>query len=495
MTAPMPASPAPAAPLFALPATVLRALYAAGELSPVEVIESVLDRVAVVQPQANCFAHLFADEARRSARDSERRLRRGEARGLLDGIPVTVKENVAVAGIPLTLATAALQDAPPAVADGPPAARTREAGGILFGITTMPEFAMLSSGVSTIHGITRNPLDLSRTVGGSSGGASAAAAGGCGPLHGGSDIGGSLRFPAAWTGTSTLKPSWGRLPVDPPYIGRTIGAIARTVADVALYSHVLSGPDARDYTALEHRELDWEGAVADGVRAADEARPWAGLRVALHTDAGCGLDTDPAIIEAVTAAARVFEAAGATVDVLDPFFTPELLHQLDLFFRVRSHTDIQAMSPERRSRILPYILDWIEPAAALTGGDVIRAYGSIQELRRRTVAATGPYNLVLSPVASVLAFPAGQPAPDVTRQMDHLNFAAPYNFSEQPSASINCGFSPTGETIALQLTGRRFDDLGVLRAMAWWEAVRGPERTVDWAALDAREVFQDSSGA
>ncbi len=514
--------------LFSLSATDLVAGFARGDFSPVDVAESVLARIEVVQPQTNAFAHVLAESARSSAAASERRWGEGRPAGPIDGVPVTIKENVPVAGIPMTMATRAFDDAAPATVDGPPAARTVEAGGVVVGVTTMPEFAMLSSGVSTLHGITRNPLDLTRTVGGSSGGAAAAAAGGCGPLHGGSDIGGSLRFPAAWTGTTTLKPSWGRLPVDPPYIGRTIGAIARTVADVALYTSVLAGADARDYTALEHRDLPWLEAVREGargelgrragdpergaagirgLRAGDPGRGAAstrdlstgdpergaggirGLRIGLHTDAGCGLPTDPEIIAAVTSAAALFEQAGAVVEPLPPFMAPELLNDLDMFFRVRSYADIVAYAPERRERILPYILQWIEPAAAMSGADVIRHYSGIQTMRARTVAATLPYDLVLSPVAAMTAFAAEQPAPDPDRQMDHLNWAAPYNFSEQPAGSITCGFSSTGAPIALQIAGRRFDDLGVLRAMAWFEQARGPQRAVDWAALDAVAVF------
>ena len=481
----------PDSSLFSLSANDLVAGFARGDFSPVEVAESVLARIDVVQPQANAFAHVLAEKARDAAVASERRWREGRPAGPIDGVPVTVKENVPVAGIPMTMATRALDDAPPAPADGPPAARTVEAGGVVVGITTMPEFAMLSSGVSTIHGVTRNPLDLSRTVGGSSGGAAAAAAGGCGPVHGGSDIGGSLRFPAAWTGTTTLKPSWGRLPVDPPYIGRTIGAIARTVADVALYTSVLARPDARDYTSLEHRELPWLDAVADGARDTGGAtnRGIRGLRVGLHTDAGCGLRTDPEIVAAVVAAAALFERAGAIVEPLEPFLTPELLNDLDMFFRVRSYADITAYTPERRQRILPYILNWIEPAAEMSGADVIRHYGGIQTMRARTVAATAPYDLVLSPVAAMTAFAAELPAPDPEHQMDHLNWAAPYNFSEQPAGSINCGFSSTGAPIALQIAGRRFDDLGVIRAMSWFEQSRGRECAIEWNSIDSLTVF------
>src|SRR5204863_5264721 len=237
---------------------------------------------------------------------SEARWKTGEA-GPLDGVPVMIKDNIATKGVPVPLGTAAtvLQAAKE---DAPPAARIREAGAVILGKTTMPDYGMLSSGLSSFHPLTRNPWDLSKGPGGSSSGAGAGAAAGYGPLHLGTDIGGSVRLPAGWCGVFTLKPSLGRIPIDPPYAGRVAGPMTRTVADAALMMGVLSLPDARDAMSLPYQQIAWEHLD----------RRLAGLKIGLLLDAGWGLPVDPETRDAVVAAARAFEGAGAIVEPLAP---------------------------------------------------------------------------------------------------------------------------------------------------------------------------------
>ncbi len=204
--------------LHELSAAELLARYGRGELSPVEVARDVLAHIARCEPVLCATWALDADGALAAARESEQRWRKGEALPL-DGVPVTIKENIATRGVPVPLGTAAT-DLVPAAEDAPPAARLREAGAVILCKTTMPDYGMLSSGLSSFHQLARNPWDPRLNPGGSSAGASAAAAAGYGPLHVGTDIGGSLRLPAAWCGIFTLKPSLGRIPIKPPYAGR-----------------------------------------------------------------------------------------------------------------------------------------------------------------------------------------------------------------------------------------------------------------------------------
>ncbi len=455
-----------------LTATELVAAYRARELSPVEVTAAVLDRAEKRQPELNCFYRLDRAGAVEAARSSERRWAAGEPAGPIDGVPVTVKENIAVAGVGRPSGTAAKADAPPEERDGPATARIRESGGVLFGITVMPDYGMLSSGVSSLHGITRSPWNPAWTVGGSSGGAAAAAAARIGPLHVGSDIGGSIRLPAGWLGLAGLKPSFGRVPVDPPYLGRVAGPIARTVADAALLLSVLARPDDRDFMSLPPTDTDWSFADGD-VR---------GLRIGFHLDGGAGLPTDPEVAGLVAQAVEIFAAGGADVSPVDAPMTPELLDDLDRFLRMRSWVDVQALPAERRERVLPFILDWAGGAAGASGEEILRCYESVQELRRRTVALTGPFDVVLSPVAPVAAFPAEWPMPsnDSATALHHIAYTAPYNFSEQPSATVNCGFTADGRPVGLQVTGRRHDDAGVLRAAAWYERARPAAAAPAW---------------
>jgi aspartyl-tRNA(Asn)/glutamyl-tRNA(Gln) amidotransferase subunit A len=452
-------------------ATDMRAAFADRSVSPVEVHDAVQEVIEEREPVLGAFWVRDAERSREAAVDSETRWAVGEPLGPIDGIPVTLKENVARAGVPMPSGNAGIEPVVP-TSNAPITDRVRESGGVVLGATVMPDWGMLSSGVSSLHGITRSPWNPAWTTGGSSSGAGAAAAAGYGPLHVGSDIGGSIRLPGTWLALATLKPSAGRIPLDAPYLGRCAGPMTRTVADAALFMGVLSQPDPRDWTSLPPQQIDW-GALDFDVR---------GIRVALHLDAGCGGDVEPEISRAVTDAAAVFEAAGAIVEPLAPFMTPDLLDDLDLFWRVRSWNDYAALPPDRQARILPYIADWCRVGADATGPRILECYQQIMRMQARTVAATQEYDVVLSPVAPVAAFPAEQPMPypDNGKGMRHIGFTAPYNMSGQPAATVNAGFTTDGRPIGIQLSGRRFDDLGVLRAAAWYELHRPEDAIPHW---------------
>ncbi|WP_167584089.1 amidase [Kineococcus rubinsiae] len=453
--------------------------YGAGAFTPTDVVERVVERIAEQQPRLNCFSDVLADSARAEAAASTARWAAGTPRpspaGTVDGVPATVKENVAVAGVPRRGGCAAYADAPAETADGPATARMREAGAVLVGVTVMPDLGMLSSGVSSLHGTTRSPWDLRWSVGGSSSGAAAAAAAGLGVLHVGSDIGGSLRLPASWTATATLKPTAGRVPVDPPYPGRVAGPLARSVRDVVRHLGVLAQPDARDVTRLVD---PWAGPVP----APTGPRALAGLRVGLHTDAGAGTPTDPEVAAVVRAAADTFAAAGAEVVELAPFLTPDLLAALDRFLRVRSWTDLVALPEHRRALVLPFVREWAQGGADVGGTEVIRCFAEVQRLRTVAVHATAPFDVVLSPAAPVATFPAEWPMPsrDPATALHHCGFTAPYNSSEQPAAALNAGWTADGRPVGLQIAGARSADAAVLRAALWFEDARGSGATPRW---------------
>ena len=451
--------------------------FRARDLSPVEVLEAVHRRVERLEPSLHALWAADPDAAREAARASEQRWARGEPAGPVDGVPVTVKENLASRGVPVPVGTAATVLVPAEV-DSPPVARLREAGAVLLAKTTMPDYGMLSSGLSSFHQLARNPWDLRWNPGGSSAGAAAAAAAGYGPLHLGTDIGGSVRLPASWTATVALKPSLGRVPLGNPWHSRVAGPITRTVADTALMMSVLARPDPVDHMSLPPADLDWTGLDAD-VR---------GLRVGLWTEPGSGLPVDPQTQARVEAAAQVFAAAGAHVEPLPPFVDEQMLVDLDLFWRVRSWTDFSALPPQRQEVVLPYIAQWCRGGAEVTGVRVMQCVNRLIEIRAATVAATAPYDLVLSPVSPVPTFPAEWPSPtnDVDRALAHIGFTFPFSISEQPASSISCGVDDQGKAVGLQIAGRRFDDLGVLRATAWYEQARPAESSPDWAALKTR---------
>jgi aspartyl-tRNA(Asn)/glutamyl-tRNA(Gln) amidotransferase subunit A len=441
-------------------------LYRARELSPVEAMKSVIERVEAFEPHIHA-TYLYAPErALKEARASEARWARVEPIGPLDGVPVTVKDNIATKGEPKPVGAAA-EDMTPQKEDAPPAQRLREAGAIIFTKTTMPDYGMLTSGLSSFHPLTRNPWKLDRNPGGSSAGAGAAAAALYGPLHLGTDIGGSVRLPAGFCGIFALKPSGGRVPIDPPYVGRVAGPMTRDVDDAALMMATLSLPDARDYASLKYEKLDW----------IVEPAALKGLRVGLLLEAGCGAPPTSEVKAAVQRAAKDFEAAGAHVEPLKPFLTQDMLDGLDRFWRARALSDIGALPAERRALVLPFIRDWAESAAGFSGLEVFRGFDRIPEMCKAAVAATHGFDFVLSPTAPMTAFPAewASPSQDPLNPFPHIGFTVAFNMSEQPAASVNCGYDSEGLPIGLQIIGRRFDDLGVMSIARAFEAIRAYE--------------------
>ncbi len=244
--------------------------------------------------------------------------------------------------------------------------------------------------------------------------------------------------------------------------------MTRTVEDAALMMDVLCRPDDRDTMSLPHQPIAW----------GDLERELHGLRIGLLMDAGWGLPPDPAVHDAVAAAARRFEAAGAIVEPLRPFMTREMADGMDAFWRMRSWLDIAALSEERRARVLPFIVAWARGGAGLSGEAVFRGYSQMGAMRDAAVSACRPYDFVLSPTAPIAAFAAELPSPtgDPDRPFEHIAFTLPYNMSEQPAASINCGYTGDGLPIGLQIIGKRFDDLGVLQVARAWERLRPAQR-------------------
>lgn len=453
--------------LHTLSAAALAAAYRRRELSPVEVAQAVIVQVRRREPDLHATYAFDAEATLAMARAAEARFAAGAPLSMLDGVPVTIKENIATRGVPVPLGTAAT-DLVPAADDAPPAARLREAGCVFVAKTTMPDYGMLSSGLSSFHALARNPWDLTKNPGGSSAGAGAACAGGYGPLHIGTDIGGSIRLPASWCGIVGFKPSNGRVPIKPPYLGRVAGPMTRTVDDAAAMMAVLSRPDWRDATSLPPQTIAWELLDVD----------LRGRRIGLWLDAGWGLPVEPATAAAVQDAARRFEAAGAIVEPLAPFATREMADGINGFWRLRSHLDISALPPERRERVLPFIRDWVAAGAGYSAAQVFHGYSQFAALRDAAVAACQPYDAVISPVAPGVAFDAtwAMPTNDPERAMEHIAFTLPWNASEQPAISVPCGHDAQGLPIGLQIIGRRHDDLGVLRIAKAWERLRAPLR-------------------
>jgi aspartyl-tRNA(Asn)/glutamyl-tRNA(Gln) amidotransferase subunit A len=453
--------------LHDLSAVDLIAGYRAKQFSPSEVIEEVLEQVEAWEPHIKALYLFDPDGARAAARASTDRWQKSEPVGTLDGVPATIKDNVATRGQPIPLGAASVKQVP-AEKDAPPAARLREAGAIIFSKTTMPDYGMLSSGLSSFHPLTRNPWDLSKNPGGSSSGAGAAAAAGYGPLHLGTDIGGSVRLPAAWCGLVALKPSLGRVPIDPPYVGRVAGPMTRIVDDAALMMCVLSKPDRRDGMSLPADNINWKA----------HEKPPRKLRIGLMLDAGTGQPLEKAVRAVVVKAAKAFESAGAVVTEVDGIMTREMLDGLDNFWRARMWDDLSKLSSGERGKALPYILNWAEAGAKLSGVDVVRGFNATMAIRAAAAKLFHELDYVISPVSPVVNFPAefASPLNDPGKPFEHICFTVPWNMAENPAVSINGGYDEKGFPIGIQIIGRRFDDLGVLGLAKAFEGLRGPQR-------------------
>lgn len=450
--------------LHDLTAVALAQRFSDRSLTPVDYAEALLTHIARWEPHINALYRFDPQRVRAQSAAATHRWAAGTPLSPIDGIPVTIKELIATEGDPVPQGSAATELKPAAV-DAPIAMRLREAGAVLIGKTTTPDYGMLSSGMSSMHGLTRNPWNLAMNPGGSSSGAAAAAAAGYGPFHVGTDIGGSIRLPAGWCGLVGLKPSHGRVPIDPYYIGRCAGPMTRTIDDCALLMQFLSLPDPRDATSLPYEAIDWKIDAAD-VR---------GMRLGLMLEAGCGLEPEAGVVAAVRAAADLFAGHGAVIVPVAPVLNRDMLDGIDRFFQARLLGDLENLPEDRRARILPYILEWAGQGATVSGVEAIRSFNRTFEIRAAAARLFQDVDAVLSPVSPTGSFPAewASPINDPLRPFEHIGFTLPWNMGEQPALSINCGFASGDMPIGLQIVGPRFSDRLVLQIGKAYENWRG----------------------
>ena len=462
-----------------LDALQVAAQYASGGLSPVDVTRACLERIDAWEPRLNAMYRVSRDDALAAAKASEARWRAKQPLSPLDGVPVTIKENIYTKGDPAPIGTKANDDAAPQPVDAPPAARVREAGCVILGKTTMPDFGMLSSGLSSIHGVTRNPWNTARNTSGSSSGAGAAAAAGYAPLHLGTDIGGSVRLPATHCGIFALKPSLGRVPVYPPYIGRVTGPMTRDVASAAALMNLISKPDARDFMSLPYEATDF-------LKGSEEKVAFKKLKIAFLPEMKVGFAPHPEVRAAAAAAAKALESVGANVEEIPSFLTEALMDGMSRFFEARSYNDFAALPPAKQAKVLPFIVEWATYRAKdFLGRDVMAAYGAYVAMREAAIKATLAYDFVISPTSPILPYEAEFAAPgnDPRNAFPHICFTVAWNMSEQPAASLNWTFSKDHLPIGIQVIGRRFDDLGVLRLARALEQMRPAQKP--WPRLQS----------
>ena len=455
-------------PLAECSAGTLLQLFRSGAASPLDATREVLARIERLNPQLNAFCLVDGEAALQSARESEARWRRGAPMGPLDGVPVSIKDLILTRGWPTRRGSRTVDVAQPWEVDAPVTARLREAGAVLLGKTTTPEFGCKGETNSPLTGITRNPWDLRRTPGGSSGGTAAAVAAGLGPLSVGTDGAGSVRIPAAFCGTFGLKPSFGRVPAYPmsPFGSVAhLGPHTMSVADAALMMNVISQPDARDWSSLPADGRDYRVGLEDGVR---------GLRIAYSPTLGYARNVHPEVAAAVEQAVMALAALGAVVEAVDPGITDPLDICTGLWF-LGAYTVWSGLSPAQQAVCDPDFQAQAALGARLSALEVQQLHLRRGALGSQLRQFMQRFDLIATPAVAVPAFearPAGHSPMSPADMLGWTPFSYPFNLSQQPAASIPCGLTSDGLPIGLQLVGPMFGDALVLRACRAYESLR-----------------------
>jgi aspartyl-tRNA(Asn)/glutamyl-tRNA(Gln) amidotransferase subunit A len=449
-----------------MPASDLAAAIAKRKVSPVEVVDALLARIDTLK-QLNAYVTLDADRARRAATAAERAvMRRGARLGPLHGVPFSVKDLIITKGVRTTFGTPLYRDNVPDE-DAPSVARMKAAGAIMIGKTNTPTLGWVGVTDNLLFGATRNPWSLGHTPGGSSGGAGAAVAAGLAPLALGTDGGGSIRKPAAWCGIFGLKASWGRIPVYPSSAAWSLshaGPMTRTVKDAALMMNVCAGPDERDQYSLPASNVDYVKALKGSLK---------GLRVAWSETLGIAPAVDPDVREATAKAARVFRELGCRVESANPTWPSPYDCWRTIFLggigaRLAPYLD-------RRDEIDPGLLPIVEEAQKMPPTKYVQAWFDRLAWWQHARGFFERYDLLLSPTVACPPLRIGEFYPSeiggvkVGREAASV-YTYPFNMTGQPAATVPCGFTKSGLPIGLQIVGRRYDDVTVLRASAAFEA-------------------------
>jgi len=448
-----------------LTASELGAAYRAKRLSPVEVTTHLLDRIERLEPSLNAFCLVDGEAALADARAAEARFHRGQTLGAADGIPVAVKDVIITRGWPTLRGSRTVDPKGPWDEDAPSVARLREEGAVLMGKTTTPEFGWKATCDSPLTGITRNPWNPALTPGASSGGAGAALAAGLVTWAHGTDGGGSIRIPAALTGTVGLKPTFGRVPAHPLSPFGTvahIGPMARSVADAALFLDIIARPDARDWYSRPDTPPQTAPTLDAGIK---------GLTIAYSPDLGYAQVAGEvaALVEQSLAA---FQEAGATVIRKSPGFgDPAAVWEM--LWEAGAAKLLGGLGPEKRALLDPGLDATVTRGLSHTLMDYLGAIKARESLGVLMAHFMTGIDLLITPAVAVPAFPVGQMAPDGAESwLGWSPFSYPFNLTQQPAISIPCGLTKAGLPVGLQIVGRRFEDGLVLQAARAFEIRR-----------------------
>lgn len=454
-----------------LPAHELVRHIRARELSAVEVMDAHIAQIERLNPAVNAIVTFLPDQARAGARAVDAVLARGDDPGPLAGLPVAHKDLAVTKGIRTTFGSPIYKDFVPDV-DTILVERLRKAGAVTIGKTNVPEFGAGSQTFNPVFGPTRNPYDLDKTPGGSSGGATAALACGMLPIADGSDLGGSLRNPASFCNVVGLRPSPGRVPNWPSASGwfsmAVVGPMARTVQDVALTMSAIAGPDARSPISLQEPGMSFARSLA---------RNFKGARIAWSRDLG-GLPFEPEVSEITEKQRRIFTELGCTVEDA----TPDLRDADEVFAVMRAWSmelSYGQLLKSKRDQMKDTVIWNIEQGSRLTGPQVGAAEVKCTQLFHRMREFMAGYDFLVAPVVQVLPFGVDVPYPTeiggvrLDTYIDWMRSCSRITVTGAPSLSVPCGFSRQGLPVGLQIIGRHQDDFGLLQIAHAFEQATG----------------------
>ena len=456
----------------------LLGLYRSGAASPVEATQAVLQRIARLNPLLNAFCLIDEAAAMASARQSEARWQAHRRSGAgvlsLDGVPMSIKDLILTQGWPTLRGSKTVNPDQPWQVDAPVTARLREAGAVLLGKTTTPEFGCKGETNSLLTGISRNPWNTARTPGGSSGGASAAVSAGLGPLAIGTDGAGSVRIPAAFCGNVGFKPSFGRVPAYPlsPFGSVAhLGPHAMTVEEVALLMNAIALPDARDWTSLPFDGVDYLAGLKGGIK---------GLRVAYSPTLGYAKNVDPEIAAATAQAAKHLQDLGAVVEQVDPLTEDPLDISTGLWF-AGAYQVWQTLNPAQQALTDPDFKSQAQLGAELDANAIHALTQRRGVLGSHLRQFMQRFDLILTPSTAVTAFkalPAGHSVMNSAAMLGWTPFSYPFNLSQQPAISLPCGLTLDGLPMGVQLVGTMFGDAKLLQAAQALQACYPMQRPV-----------------
>jgi Asp-tRNA(Asn)/Glu-tRNA(Gln) amidotransferase A subunit family amidase len=452
-------------------AVELLSAYKKKKLSPVEVVKALLARIDQINPKLNAIVTRTDDMALAAAKESEKAFQKGEPR-LLEGVPITIKDNVFTKGVRTTWGSKLYENFVPD-RDAILVERLKNAGAVILGKTNLPEFGLVGVTDNLVFGKTVNPWNLKRTSGGSSGGAAAGVAAGLWPVGHGNDGGGSIRIPSSFCGVFGLKPSFGRIPIYPHLPGwETLnheGCLTRTVEDNALMLDVMAGPSIYDPVSLPQYPGKFQKDMKGDIR---------GLRIAFSSDLGGGFPVDSQVQEISRKAALSFKELGCTVEEIKPGWVNMESNFVVTLVSETLTAHEQELDKYKKVAFPPYV-PFLEFAALLKNTDVVKVQFDRYKLNEQVSRFFEKYDLLLTPTLATAAFEVSENGPLNPAKINGIDaspsswvcFTYPFNFTGQPAASVPCGFNSEGLPVGLQIVGRRLDEALVLRAAATFEKV------------------------